>query len=67
MNSSIDEFLNHVDEWKIRLHRKLKRMTPLQQKAFWKEIQDEARARGLRIVQLKEAGKRPTKRTRRTG
>jgi hypothetical protein len=67
MNSSIDEFLKHVDQWKLKLHKKLKRMSPLQQKAFWQGIHEEARARGLRVVDLEKTGKRPTKRARRTG
>ena len=27
MNSGINEFLDHVDQWKLQLHDKLKRMT----------------------------------------
>ncbi len=34
MNSSIEELLNHVDQWKLKLHEKLKWMTRLQRKAF---------------------------------
>lgn len=67
MNSSIDEFLNHVDQWKLKLHKKLKRMTPLQRKAFWHQIREQARARGLQVVDLEKTEKRPTKRARRTG
>jgi len=64
MNSGIDEFLNHVDQWKLRLHKKLKRMTLLQRKSFWQGIQEKARAEGLQVVDLEDTGKRPTKRTR---
>ncbi len=67
MSSSIDEFLNHVDQWKLKLHKKLKRMTPLQRKAFWQGIHEEARAQGLHVVDSEMQTKRPTKRARRTG
>ena len=52
MNPSIDEFLKHVDHWKLKLHKKLKRMTPLQRKAFWQGIHEEARTQGLHVVDL---------------
>ena len=67
MSSSIDEFLNHVDQWKLKLHKKLKRMTPLQRKAFWQQIHEQARTRGLRVVAPEKKAKRPTKRASRTG
>jgi len=66
MNSNLDEFLNHVDRWKFKLHKKLKRMTPLQQKAFWQQAREEARAMGLNVVDSEKHVRRPTKRTRRT-
>jgi len=40
----IEEFLDHVDQWKFKLQEKLKGMTPTQRKAFWKQIREEARA-----------------------
>ena len=55
MNSDIDEFLDHVDEWKFKLHAKLSRMTPAQRKAFWAEVHEKARARGLRVVEPAES------------
>jgi hypothetical protein len=67
MNSGIDEFLDHVDQWKLRLHEKLKGMTALERKAFWQGIRDQARARGLRVVEPEMKAKRGTKRDRRTG
>ena len=67
MSSSIDEFLDHVDQWKLKVHEKLKRMTPLQRKAFWQQIHEQARTQGLRVVELEKKAKRPKKRARRTG
>ena len=67
MNSDIDEFLDHVDQWKFKLHEKLKRMTAAQRKAFWNQIHEEASARGLRVIEPEKPAKRPTKRVRRTG
>ena len=67
MNSGIDEFLNHVDEWKMQLHEKLKRMTVPQREAFWNQIREQARAGGLRVVEPEKRPKRPVKRVRRTG
>ena len=67
MNSEIDEFLDHVDEWKLRLHEKLKELSPAQRKAFWNRIHEEAHARGLNTVEPEKPAKRPTKRVRRTG
>ena len=66
MNSGIDEFLDYVDQWKFKLHEKLKRMTPAQRKAFWANIREEARARGLNVVEPEKPAKQPTKRVRRT-
>ena len=69
MNSDkleIEEFLDHIDQWKFKLHEKLKRMTPAQRKAFWRQTHEEARARGLNVVEPEEPVKKPTKRVRRT-
>jgi hypothetical protein len=66
MNSEIDEFLDHVDEWKFKLHERLKQMTPAQRRAFWNQIHEAARARGLPVVEPEHQPKRPTKRIRRT-
>ena len=67
MSSGIDEFLDHVDQWKLKVHEKLKRMTPLQRQAVWQQIQEEARTRGQRVVDPAKKAKRPTKRALRTG
>ena len=67
MSSDIDEFLDHVDQWKFKLHEKLKAMTQAQRKAFWNQIHEEARARGLPVVEPEKPEKRTTKRVRRTG
>ena len=40
MNSDINDFLDHVDEWKFKLHERLKRMAPTQRKAFWHQIHE---------------------------
>ena len=67
MNSNIDEYLDHVDQWKTKLHEKLKGMTPAQRRAYWRQIHEEARARGLPVVEPQKPAKRTTKRVRRTG
>jgi hypothetical protein len=63
----IEEFLDRIDQWKFKLHNRLKRKTPSQRKAFWAQIRDEARARGLNVIEPELPAKRPTKRVRRTG
>jgi hypothetical protein len=67
MKSGIDEYLDHVDEWKLKVHEKLRRMTPQQRKAFWQQIHDQARERGLQVVEPEKKAKRPPKRPRQTG
>ena len=67
MSSGIDELLDQVDQWKFKVHEKLKRMTPLQRKAFWQQIHEQARERGLHVVEPEKKVKRPTKRARRIG
>lgn len=67
MNSGIDDFLDHVDQWKLKLHEKLKGKTPAQRKAFWSQIHEEARMSGLPVVESEKPSKRPAKNTRRTG
>jgi len=66
MNSEIEEYLDHVDQWKLRLHEKLKRLTPAQRKAFWARIHEEARARGLPVVEPEKPAKRAKKRPSRS-
>jgi len=67
MSSDIEKFLEHLDQWKFKLHERLKRMTPAQRRAFWKQIREEARARGLHVVEPEEPAKTTPKRIRRTG
>ena len=58
MNSEIDELLAMVDQWKFKLHGKLKDLTPEQEAAFWKK----AHAKGLARIGTPRR-KRPIKRT----
>ena len=67
MNSSIDDLLDMVDEWKFKLHAKLKNMTPGERRAFWNQIHDDARKMGLNVVGSEKPAKRSMKRVRRTG
>ena len=67
MKSEIDEFLNEMDQWKFKLHERLERMTTAERKAFWKEIHERARARGLPVVEPEKPSQPPKKRVRRTG
>jgi len=46
----LNDYLDHVDEWKFKLYRKLKRMTPKQQENFWKKSQDKVRNLGLPVI-----------------
>jgi hypothetical protein len=66
MSSDLDEFLDRVDKWKFKLYKRLKRMTAVQQTAFWKKIREEARARGLTVEEPEQPTKRTAKRVRRT-
>ena len=66
MSSNIEEFLDHLDQWKFKLHERLKRMDAVERKAFWNQIGEEARARGLTVVEPETPAKRPTKRVRQT-
>jgi hypothetical protein len=67
MNSGIDDFLEHVDEWKFQLHEKLKAMTASERQAFWRRIREQARTSGLRVVEPEKMSKRSAKKARRTG
>jgi hypothetical protein len=67
MKLEIEKFLDEVDRWKFKVHEKLKQMTPAQRKAFWKQIREDARARGLNVVEPEKPAKAPPKRRRRTG
>jgi hypothetical protein len=63
----IEKFLDHIDEWKFKVHEKLKGMSPSQRKAFWNEAHEWARARGFNVVDAEKATNPPAKRVRRTG
>ncbi len=67
MKLEIEKFLDHIDEWKFKLHRKLKGMTPAQRRAFWKDAHEKSRALGLNVVDPEPPAKRTSKRVRRTG
>jgi len=67
MKLEIERFLDHIDQWKFKLHERLKGMTPAQRKAFWNEIHEDARARGLTVVEPEQPAKLPPKRVRRSG
>jgi len=67
MKLEIEEFLDHVDKWKFKLHEKLKGMSTTQRRAFWDQTHERARARGLNVVEPEKPAKRPRKRVRRRG
>ncbi len=67
MKSDIDDLLNMVDRWKFKLHAKLEKMTPVERRAFWNKIHEDARKSGLNVAEVEKPAKRPTKRARRTG
>ena len=67
MNSDIDDLLDMVDEWKFKLHVKLKKMTSTQRRAFWNQVHEDARNMGLNVVEAEKPSKRPAKKVRRTG
>ena len=68
MNYEADDLLDHVDEWKFKLHDKLKTMTQEQRAAFWEEIRERAQAAGLPTA-AHPAGRKqiPKRRRRATG
>ncbi len=51
MNSEIDDLLDMVDEWKFKLHDKLKKLTPEERRAFWQQIHEDARKMGLHVAE----------------
>jgi hypothetical protein len=67
MKSGIDDLLDHVDQWKAKLQKKLKRLSPAERKAFWTRIHEEARQEGLAVAGTESTAKRPAKRRRQTG
>ena len=66
MKLEIEKFLDEIDEWKFKLHEKLKGMSPAQRKAFWNEAHEWARVRGLNVVEPEKPAKPSAKRIRRT-
>ena len=54
MNSDIDDLLDMVDEWKFKLHAKLKKMTSTQRRAFWNQVHEDARNIGLNVVEAEK-------------
>jgi len=67
MNSEIDDLLDMVDQWKFKVHARLKGLTPQQRRAFWSRIGQRARKMGLRVIEPEKPAKRATRRVRRTG
>ena len=66
MNSEIEDLLDMVDQWKFKVHERLKGLTPQQRRAFWSRIGQRARKMGLNVIEPERAGKRPVKKVRRT-
>jgi len=61
----LDDFLDHVDEWKFKVHEELKNLTPAQRAEYWKKARQEARKLGLTAPEPEPPAKRPAKRRRR--
>ncbi len=67
MSSNIDDLLDMVDQWKFKLHDKLKKMTPEEETVFWNQAAQRARKMGLNVIESPRGGsKRPAKGRRRT-
>ena len=62
MNFEADDLLDRVDQWKFKLHEKLKDMAPEERATFWKQARAKAHAAGLLLakpeVPLRGKGKR---------
>jgi hypothetical protein len=67
MSSGIDDLLDMIDGWKFALHDKLEGMTATERRAFWKQIHEQARKKGLHVAEPERPPRRTTKRVRRTG
>ena len=65
MNFEADDLLDQVDEWKFKLHEKLKAMTLNQRAAFWKQTREQARAAGLPLAERDVPSNRRANRARR--
>jgi hypothetical protein len=66
MSSDIEEFLDEVDQWKLKVHEQLKGLSPKQRREFWARVGERARKLGLRVVEAEKPAKEPKKRARRT-
>jgi hypothetical protein len=49
-DSEIDDLLDMVDQWKFKVHERLKGLTPQQRRAFWSRIGQRARKMGLNVI-----------------
>ena len=67
MNSEIDDLLDMVDQWKFKVHQRLKGLTQQQRRTFWSSIGQRARKMGFNVIEPGKRTKRATKRIRRTG
>lgn len=65
MNFKADDLLDRVDGWKLKLHEKLRSLTPEQRAAFWQATLNDACAAGLARREQPPTRKRSPKRTRR--
>ena len=66
MNSEIDDLLDMVDQWKFKVHERLKGLTPQQRRAFWSRIGQRARKMGLNVIEPEKPGNLTAKKVRRT-
>ncbi len=66
MKLEIDKFLDRIDKWKFRVQKKLDKMTPAEEAAFWRRVREDARKLGLHVVEPPET-KNAKHRIRRTG
>jgi hypothetical protein len=73
MKLEIERFLDRIDGWKRNVHEKLKGLSLEERLAFWRQIHEEARARGMNVVDAEEPEapakpvKMPSRRVRRNG
>jgi len=68
MNLAADDLLARVDQWKLKLHRKLATMSPSQRIAFWNRKLARAAELRLAVAEKSDRPKHVAKQTqRRTG
>ena len=65
MNSEIDELLGMVDEWKFKLHEKLKGLSPEEEAEFWKKAHKKGLAGRLDTARRRRPFKGAAKQRRR--